>query len=149
MDSEFRLAQLLDQAIELDRASKGTIQILDAESESLKIVAHRGFDEKFLRHFETVKRFDSSACGRAFGSETLVMISDILEDKAFQPNREVVQANGVRSVKCVPIINADGRLQGVLSTHSSTVRWNYERDNTRHIAAELAGILSKMRAARR
>lgn len=51
-----RLSELLDQAIELDRAVKETRQIFEPETDSLKIIAHRGFDERFLHHFETVKR---------------------------------------------------------------------------------------------
>jgi hypothetical protein len=99
MQPDSRLGQLLDQAIELDRAVKGNIQIFHPETDSLKIIAHRGFDERFLRHFDMVKRFDSSACGRAFGTQNFIMIPDIMEDEAFKPNREFMLVNGIRSVK--------------------------------------------------
>lgn len=139
-----RLSQLLDQAIKLDRALKGTLQIIEPETDSLKIIAHRGFDERFLRHFETVKRFDSSSCGRVFGIKNCIMIPDIMEDEAFTPNREVVLANGIRSIKSVPVFGVNGRFLGVFSTHCPSVRWDWERDNTRCIAAEIASIFCEL-----
>jgi GAF domain-containing protein len=145
-DTGLRLGRLLDKAIQLDRALKGTLQVFEPDTDSLKIIAHRGFDEAFLRHFETVKRFDSSACGRAFGTGNLVTIPDILEDEAFRPNREVVLVNGIRSVKCIPVVGSDDRLEGVLATHSPWVRWDWERDNTRHVAAEIAVVFAEFRA---
>ena len=146
MNANLRLKNLLAQAIELDRATKGNIQVYEPEADSLKIIAHHGFDETFLRHFEKVNRFDSSACGRAFGSGNWVLIPDIMADEAFKPHREVALAAGVRSVKSIPVIDADGTFQGMLSTHGPAVRWDWERDNTRHIAAEIAAILIQFRA---
>lgn len=146
MRDQRRLAQLLANAIKLDRATKGNIQALDPETGCLKIIAQVGFDEAFLRHFEAVQAFDSSACGRAFGTGNWVMIPDILLDEAFTPHREVVAANDVRSVKSIPITAPEGGIIGVLSTHSSDVRWNWERDNTRHIAEQIGAILAAARA---
>lgn len=68
MGADHRLSQLLDQAIDLDRAVKGNIQVFVPETDSL---------------------------------------------------------------------------EGVLSTHSPSIRWELERDNTRHIAAEIALIFSQ------
>src|ERR1051326_7387494 len=127
MSTDLRLGQLLDEAIELDRAAKGNIQVYEAETDSLKIIAHRGFDENFLSHFHSVKRFDSSACGRAFGIQNFIMIADIMEDNGFKPHREVMLVNGIRSVKCIPVVGPDGQFQGVLSTHSPSVHWDWEQ----------------------
>jgi GAF domain-containing protein len=145
VQTELRLTLLLDQAIKLDRAVKGNIQIYEPDTDSLKIIVQRGFDQAFLRHFEKVKRFDSSACGRAFGIGNFVMVADIMTDEAFTPNREVALANGVRSVKSIPVVDTDNEILGILSTHSASVRWDWERDNTRHIAAEIAVILRDLR----
>lgn len=139
--------KLLEEAIELDRAAKGTIQAFDPRTDSLRIVANGGFNERFLRHFEIVRRFDSSACGRSLGSGAFVMIPDVMTDEAFRPNRDVLVANGIKSVKSIPVIDFDGQVQGVLSTHSSSVRWDWQRDNTRHLAAEIAQILQEMHPA--
>jgi GAF domain-containing protein len=148
MDAELRLQHLLAQAIELDRATKGNIQVFDPEAGSLRIIAQSGFDEIFLHHFQKVQRFDSSACGRAFGTGNWVLIPDIMEDEAFKPHREVALASGIRSVKSIPVTGPDGGFQGMLSTHSATVRWDWQRDNTHHIAAEIATIIIHLRAKR-
>jgi hypothetical protein len=141
MPQAARLAQLLAEAIALDRAAKGNIQALDQASGVLKIVAHHGFNKAFLRHFENVKPFDSSACGRAFGAQRCIMIPDVLMDRAFAPHREIAASNGFRSVKSIPVVAPDGRFHGVLSTHSPGVRWDWELDSTHHIAAEIAALL--------
>jgi len=147
MPQPHRLAQLLAEAITLDRATKGTLQALDQTSGALKIVAHHGFDKAFLRHFENVKPFDASACGRAFGAKSCILIPDMLTDEAFAPHRAIASANGVRSVKALPVVGPDGRFHGVLATHSPGIRWDWERDNTRHIVAELAAVLGGLPSA--
>jgi GAF domain-containing protein len=134
--------ELLAQAIKLDRATRGNIQALAAQTGCLNIIAQVGFDEQFLRHFAAVEAFDASACGRAFGTGNWVMIPDILQDDAFAPHRAVVTSNDVRSVKSVPVIAPDGGIIGMLSTHSPQPRWDWERDNTRNIAAEIGRILA-------
>jgi hypothetical protein len=112
MYADRRLNDLLAQTISLDRATKGNIQVFEPETDSLRIIAQHGFDEMFLLHFEKVKRFDSSACGRAFGAGNWVLIPDILEDQAFKPHREVALASGIRSVKSIPVTGHDGSSKG-------------------------------------
>lgn len=141
-----RLRRLLDAAIELDRAVKGNIQVLDPATQTLRIEVSRGFDEAFLSHFRSVKAFDASACGRAFGTGACIMIPDVLRDEAFAPHRAIASSNGFRSVKSLPVAATDGRLLGVLSTHNPQVRWDWERENTRHVAAKIAAVLEEARA---
>jgi GAF domain-containing protein len=137
-----RLGELLAEAVRLDKASKGNIQAFDFRTQTLKIVCHSGFDREFLRHFRAVRPFDSSACGRAFGSGGCITIPDVLADEGFRPHREIAIANGIRSVKSLALTDEDGRLYGVLSTHCARVRWDWERDNTRHVALVIASTLA-------
>ena len=143
MRQDRRLGALLEKAIRLDRATKGNIQAFDAEAGVLRIVAQRGFDREFLRHFAEVRPLDASACGRAFGAGGCVLIPDVLRDEAFAPHREIALSSGFRSVKSVPVPGPDGRLVGVLSTHGPDVRWDWERDNTTELAAEIGLILAE------
>ena len=135
------LARLLDDAVRMDRVAKGNIQVFDPRSKSLKIVSQLGFNEDFLRHFESVLPFDPSACGRAFGSGGCVVIADVEHDEGFKPHRAIARASGFRSVKSIPLKGGDGRLLGVLSTHSVDARRDWKRENTNGIAAEIAAIL--------
>jgi hypothetical protein len=45
----------------------------------------------------------------------------------------------------VPLAGADGRFYGVLSTHSPDIRWDWQLENTRPIADEIAAILAAAR----
>lgn len=138
------LKSLLDRAIELDRAEKGNIQLLERQAGVLRIVVQRGFKKDFLRHFGEVRRFDSSACGRAIGAGLVVTLSDVLADPAFEPHRAVAASNGFRSVKSMPIPGPDGEMLGVLSTHSPEVRWDLDRKSTLHLRAEVAVHLAAL-----
>ena len=148
MHSFRRLRKLLDQAIALDRAAKGNIQILDRETGELHLLVQRGFDAAFSRYFKKVRAFDASACGRALGSGDCVIISDVMHDPDFQPHRVIAGASGFRSVKSIPIAAKDGSILGMLSTHSPSVRWDWERENTRPIAAKIATVLARLSPAR-
>jgi GAF domain-containing protein len=139
-----RLRRLLAKAVILDRAAKGNIQLLDPEEGTLRIVAHSGFEPGFLRHFEVVRPFDSSACGRAFGQGGCVIIPDVTLDAGFAPHREIARAAGFRSVKSMPVVGEDGVARGVLSTHCPGVRWDWERENTRGLCLELAAVLAAL-----
>jgi GAF domain-containing protein len=139
-----RLERLLGEAIRLDKASKGNIQAFDFHTQTLRIVSQQGFDRQFLRHFRAVRPFDPSACGRAFGSGGCITIPDVLLDEGFRPHREIAIANGFRSVKSLAVTDEDGRLYGVLSTHSAQVRWDWERDNTRRVATVIASTLAAL-----
>jgi hypothetical protein len=79
------LQKLLEQVISLEKADKGNIQLYSQSTNDLKIVAQIGFQESFLKHFNSVKPFDTSACGRAFGIGNPVLINDTEIDIGFKP----------------------------------------------------------------
>jgi GAF domain-containing protein len=100
----------------------GNIQLLDPQTGKLVIAAQRGFGLGFLDHFSTVGLEDDSACGRAMRDRGSVFIPDVTTDPLFASHRSVAQAAGFRAVKSTPLINQDGALFGVLSTHFRSIR---------------------------
>src|SRR5687768_8257762 len=78
-----QLRELLARAIRLDGAQLGNIQLYDPSTKTLRIVVHEGFDQRFLSHFAVVNAFDSSACGRAAGVRSPIVIADVASDPAF------------------------------------------------------------------
>ena len=123
------ILNLLDGAIAVDGATKGNVQIFNPIVNGLQIVAHRGFDEQFLQHFEIVQADEPSACGRAFRMRRRVMIPDITVDRAYQPYLSIAVSSGYRAVQSTPILNPDGSVIGVLSTHfSNTHGWSHETE---------------------
>src|SRR5262249_33497094 len=114
-EKEF-LDRALEGAISVVGADFGNIQLVDRVHGSLRIATQLGFGEDFLDHFAYVKD-DSSACGRAAQEHAQTVISDVRRDPLFAPHRKIAAASGFRAVESTPIIDRDGRLLGILSTH--------------------------------
>jgi GAF domain-containing protein len=114
------LSHVLDTALEtaltLLRADLGTIQINDPAAGALRIAVQAGFSAEFLQYFAVVSD-DRSACGRAARGLAQVVIADVREDPPFAPHREIAAASGFRAVQSTPLVDQDGRLLGMLSTH--------------------------------
>jgi len=117
-----RLEMLTDLALEvvmsLARADRGNLQLADPASGALRIIAHHGFDPEFLDYFAVVDD-DMSACGRAAARNAQTVISDVITDRHFEPHRRIAKASGFRAVQSTPLVDRDGRLVGVVSTHYS------------------------------
>jgi GAF domain-containing protein len=97
----------------------GNIQVLDPATESLKIVASRGFAPPFLTFFESVTLHSNSACGAVLTSGTRVVVEDVAASPLFvgTPALDVMLAARARAVHSMPLVSQSGRFWGVLSTH--------------------------------
>jgi hypothetical protein len=141
---EKEVSYLLSQAIEIDGADMGNIQLFYQREQILTIIAQKGFDRIFLEYFETVKAFDSSACGRAIGIGSTVVISDVNLDIGFAPHRNIAKSAGFRAVKSVPLNDKDNNYVGVLSTHYKKPKWDWETKKITTITGEIAELLSPL-----
>lgn len=112
----------IDDAMRLNQAQFGNLQIFDETSGSLIILAQRNFRNPFLNHFAIVKPGDGSACGRASVDSNRLVIEDIALDPAFESHLRVAIEAGFRAVQSTPLRDGSGRLLGVLSTHFSNPR---------------------------
>jgi GAF domain-containing protein len=106
----------LEKMLSLARANRGNLQLADPVSGALRIIAHHGFDAEFLAHFAVVEG-DQSACGRAAKRNAQVVISDVITDKRFEAHRTIAAASEFRAVQSTPLVDKNGRLVGVVSTH--------------------------------
>ena len=111
------LQETLDATISLQGADFGNVQLYDAETNSLRIVVHRGFSDDFLAHFRVVDCNDDTACGRALRGHSRIVIEDVEKDDAYLPHRAIAAQEGYRAVQSTPIFTRDGILKGMLSTH--------------------------------
>lgn len=134
--------QILDAAIEMDGAGKGTAQLFDPAIDGLRIVGQRGFDRAFLELFEIVNSDDFSVCGRALRHKRRITCHDVTADRLFRPYLSVVSANGVRAVQSTPVVGPDGRLRGVMSTHFAEVHMLTQKTTKAldRLAAEMAEV---------
>lgn len=112
------LDEILNVAIEICGADKGSIQLRDSESGKLRMVAHRGFEEPFLE-FLTTDAAGASACGVALDAYQRVIVEDVLESEIFagSPWLAMMSDVGVRAVQAVPLISSTGNSLGLICTH--------------------------------
>ena len=112
------LDEILETVIDLVGATKGNIQLMNAHSGTLSIVAQQGFEPAFLKTFESVPVIEAhAACGRAVSGKATVVIVDVEEDEAYAPYRAAAREAGYRAVISVPLFAADGSALGAVSTH--------------------------------
>ena len=113
----FLLEQVLDAAIELQGADFGDIQLYDADSAVLRIVAYRGVGEEFLDHFACVDAEETSACGTALKLGQRVIIEDVTKHPPYSPHLGVAARTGYRGVNCTPLVErGTARPLGMLTT---------------------------------
>jgi signal transduction histidine kinase/CheY-like chemotaxis protein len=124
------LDSILKAALELSRADKGTIQLLDPQSDALGIAAQRGFEEPFLKFFAQVRPGEMSAASVAMKRAERVVVEDVASSEIFagRPSREVVLAAGARALYSTPLISSAGKTMGMISVHFAAPHRPSERE---------------------
>ncbi|HVN95719.1 MAG TPA: PAS domain S-box protein [Syntrophorhabdaceae bacterium] len=112
------LDEIVDAAIAISGADFGNIQLMDAETSTLKIVAHRGFPEWWIDYWESVSK-GHGACGTALERGERVIIEDVEQSPIFvgTPALDIQLKAGVHAVQCTPLISRSGEPVGMFSTH--------------------------------
>ncbi len=112
------LDEVLDAVIEVTRADRGNIQLLDPATGTLTIVSQRGFDAAFLAFFDKVDA-GHAACGEALRRQGRLVVDDVQTHPLFADPalRAVMLAAGTRAVQSTPLFSRSGRVLGMLSTH--------------------------------
>jgi hypothetical protein len=111
------LEEILDSTIGLQSASFGNLQLYDAKTRSLRMVAQRGFSQEFMEHFKVVPADDGLAYFRALQGGKRVLIEDVEQDARYAPYRAAAADAGYRAVQSTTILGRDSSIKGVLSTH--------------------------------
>ena len=114
------LAVLLDHylrvALSLTGADMANIQLRDASSGALHIAASIGFSAPFLDHFAVVDQ--GAACARAAQRGSRVIVADVVESAHFsRASLEVMLDARARSVQSTPLLDDEGEVIGMFSTH--------------------------------
>jgi PAS domain S-box-containing protein len=116
-DMQTALEEVLDAAVALLEADMGNVQLFDAQTHELQIVAHRGFSENFLEYFRSVGADPSALCARAAQQGQRTIVEDVQTDPGFARHRAIAATAGFRAVLSTPVTSRSGELLGVLSTH--------------------------------
>ncbi|MGJ0510564.1 MAG: CheR family methyltransferase [Methylocystis sp.] len=111
------LGTILEALIELIGADFGSIQLLDEASQTLRLVAHRGFQTRFLDHYAVVDASSQSSSGLALAKCKRVAFEDVETEPALAPSLEEARAAGYRAVVAAPLCLTSGKLIAMLSVH--------------------------------
>ena len=116
---EANLDRFLRLAMYATGADCGNVQLFDSSVGALRLVTHSGFGCEFLEYFHTVKQEDRCACAGALRTSSRLIIPDVATHPAFSnsPAKSVLLRAGIRSVQSTPLVDFDGTLLGVVSTH--------------------------------
>jgi len=143
------LQYTIEAAIAIVGADKGNIQIIDAGSNSLVIVAHHGFAEPFLTFFRNVRDDASSCAAAAMRTRNQIIAEDILKSDVFgHESRAVLIEAGVRAVVSTPLLSSNGTLMGMISTHYANAHRPTDRETylVEVLARQVADYLERKRA---
>lgn len=124
------LATIAQQATTILNAEKAAIFQFDDANSALSIVAAH----KLSANYRMLKmKVGEGVAGRVAASRQPIIVSDALVDKRFWVSRELIQAEGYRSMICVPLMFR-GEVIGVISVYSLKVG-NFVEDELRVIAS--------------
>ena len=111
------LSEVLKAVIALVGADFGAISLYDERRKTFRLVAHQGFEKRFIDRFQSVGAADLAARALALNSLSEVFVPDIEKDPAFAPMVEEAHAAGFQSVLSTPLLMEAGKVGGVLSVH--------------------------------
>ena len=115
------LDQILDAAIGVMGADKGSIQLLDEDGCTLRLTAQRGLPNDFLDFFDRVREGEA-ACGTVLKTRERVTVEDVAASPSLVGAQalQIMLSAGCRAVQSTPLLTRYGRLVGILSTYKGT-----------------------------
>ena len=133
---ESALDEFLAAAMNLTGAEFGNVQLLDDDSQLLKIIASRGLGPEFLKVFEVVGVDDGSTCARAMRTRKTCIVEDVTQDPDLARYWNVLARAGCGAIRAEPLITKDDEFVGVLSIYYRAPRQFSDRDR------QLGGLLA-------
>lgn len=88
------VAPLLDIAIRMTGADMGTLQRFDEKTDSLELVASRGFSRQASSFFGTVRRDTNTSCAAALSRRMRVSVEDISTSYLYVGTPELAMLSG-------------------------------------------------------
>ncbi len=139
--------EVVTSMIELQKADMGSLQLSDAETGTLEVLAHHGFEH------DVPEKLRDISSSNPIWNETLrrgdsVIVEDVLADAAFEPHWAVAASAGFRAMQLTPLISQDKEFIGVVSMHFRLQRQASERDTryARLYAEKAAETIERQRA---
>lgn len=116
-DLQTVLHQVLEACTQLLGANRGNIQLLDEETNALRIVTHVGFDQEFLDTFQRVPLGRDCVCAKALERGERIVVEDVFADDRFPEVRGPFARLGLVAVASTPLFCRERRVFGMISSH--------------------------------
>jgi GAF domain-containing protein len=118
-DVDSALSDVLDIAMTMSGADRGTLQRFDEKNDWLEIVASRGFSDEALAFFRVVRRDTNTTCAVALTRRMRVFVEDVSTSYLFvgTPELDMLRQLGIGAAQSTPLISSTGRFWGVFTTH--------------------------------
>jgi DNA-binding CsgD family transcriptional regulator len=117
---------VLEASIDVVGADAGYIRLFELdETEPLTarfpFAAHRGISEHYLEYFGSLSQPVSNEARQAVYNGQRVLIEDLMSDPAFEPHRQVVAEEGLRTLMTTPLMSRNGtECVGAINTYFRT-----------------------------
>jgi signal transduction histidine kinase len=119
-DTQAFFDAIVAASMTITHAQAGCVQLLDAGTRELALLAHHGFPPTIAHRFSRVNATMPSSCGRALATNQAAVVHfdapDIVDPEGVI--RPFLDA-GIRSAQSTPLVTRAGRTVGMLSTHWS------------------------------
>jgi PAS domain S-box-containing protein len=111
--------QIVGAAIELMGSDAASVQVLDADPTSLRLLAWRNFHPDSAAHWERVTIGADCTCGKAIARNQRVVVADVEACPFITGTCELEEyrRSGIRAVQSTPLQSRSGRPLGMISTH--------------------------------
>src|SRR4029078_5234228 len=99
--------QILSTALAIMVADMASMQMLDAESEQLRLLAWRGFHPESAAHWEKVAVGSATSCGSASARGDRVIVADVETCAALAGTADLHEfhRSGIRSCQSTPLVS--------------------------------------------
>ena len=128
-DTQAFFDAILSAAVGITRAVAGTVRVLDPASGMLTIFATHGFDDDLVERMRVIDAGPATSIVRAISTGQRAFV-DLDGPDPSEPGGllSLQYAAGLRFAQSTPLVTRDGRIIGVLTTHSRTRRRPPERE---------------------
>jgi PAS domain S-box-containing protein len=96
----------------------------------LRIVAARGFSQRWIAFFNEAKEGSAASCSEALHRSKRVVVVDVMTSRIFAGTEalDVQIGDGVRAIQSTPLVTRSGKVLGMISTHFAAPHRPARRD---------------------
>lgn len=132
--------EILDVAVSMSSAEKGSIQIYNVEQEMLTMILGLGLSQKFMTDFHNTN-LDVGTCGLSVKEKKRIYAEDIRKFPVYigKPIVECFLKEDIHGEQSIPLISSTGKIVGVLNTyHDKNKKFNERELRMLNILSRIA-----------